>query len=292
LKVFNLTNSKGISVLFLVIAMLLMVTIGYVFSYLIPMKQKAVELPINSTKAFFFAQAGVEYAIRYCSDQGWRRATDPAGAANRIDISRLNNAGNNQRTFGDGGFTIYYQNTTGTYRSATDILTVTGVITNSSERRIVRVTDFSSFLRLVFITTGAYNNPYWSTGTSRARFYIQNVRTTNVTLNSFSARWDEPGTHYLQRIYFNVGGAFPGTLKYLNPTLTTYANNSGAANFNRPIGGPYSYTLNAGTVYGIEIRWSGNLGGAAANNFITFYTGTGGAGDAYTFNLDSAGDTI
>ena len=35
-KNFNLINSKGISVLFLVIAMMLMVTIGYVFSYLIP----------------------------------------------------------------------------------------------------------------------------------------------------------------------------------------------------------------------------------------------------------------
>ena len=141
-------NSKGISVLFLVIAMLLMVTIGYVFSYLIPMKQKTVKFPIYSTQAYFIAQSGVEYAIRYCSDRGWRRASD--GAPSRLDLSRLNNAPDNQRNLGNGGFTIYYQNTTGTYSAATDILTSTGQITGSSENRVIRVSNFSPFLRLVF----------------------------------------------------------------------------------------------------------------------------------------------
>ena len=61
---FFLKNSKGISVLFLFIAMLLMVMIGYVFSYLIPTKQKSVVFPIQSTQAFFLAQSGVEFAVR------------------------------------------------------------------------------------------------------------------------------------------------------------------------------------------------------------------------------------
>ena len=68
-KNFNLINSKGISVIFLVIAMLLMVTIGYVFSYLIPSKQKSVVFPIQSTQAFFIAQSGVEFAVRYAMTQ-------------------------------------------------------------------------------------------------------------------------------------------------------------------------------------------------------------------------------
>ncbi len=68
-KNFNLINSKGISVIFLVIAMLLMVTIGYVFSYLIPTKQKSVVFPIQSTQAFFIAQSGVEFAVRYAMTQ-------------------------------------------------------------------------------------------------------------------------------------------------------------------------------------------------------------------------------
>ncbi len=48
--------------------MLLMVTIGYVFSYLIPTKQKSVVFPIQSTQAFFIAQSGVEFAVRYRHD--------------------------------------------------------------------------------------------------------------------------------------------------------------------------------------------------------------------------------
>ena len=288
MKCYNLMNSKGISVLFLVIAMLLMVTIGYVFSYLIPMKQKSVKFPIYSTKAFFIAQSGVEYAIRYCSDpnRGWRRAPDGAPIS-RLDLSRLNDAPNNSRTLWDGGFTIYYQNTTGTFSPATDILTSTGQITGSSENRVVRVSNFSNFLRLVFVTSAPYSAPYWSTGTRRARFYITNVRSTAVTLNSFSASWNAAATRYLTRIYFNVGGAFPGTLKYQNPTGTTYANGSGIANFNRPLGGPFTYTINPGIVYGVEIRWDANTN--ATNIVITFYSTTG---DGYTFNLDSAGNGL
>ena len=60
-----MNDTKGISVIFLVIAMLLMVTIGYVFSYSIPTKQKSVVFPIQSTQAFFLAQSGVEFAVQY-----------------------------------------------------------------------------------------------------------------------------------------------------------------------------------------------------------------------------------
>ena len=96
-----LRNSKGISVLFLVIAMLLMVTIGYVFSYLIPTKQKSVRFPIYSTQAFYIAQSGVEFAIRYAQDQGWRGAMDNG----IFDLNRLNGI---SRTLGNGTFTLSY----------------------------------------------------------------------------------------------------------------------------------------------------------------------------------------
>ena len=68
-------NSRGFSVLFLVIAMMLMVSIGYVFSYLIPTKQKSVSLTVSSNQALFLAQSGVEFAVRYACGQGW---TTPA----------------------------------------------------------------------------------------------------------------------------------------------------------------------------------------------------------------------
>jgi hypothetical protein len=56
-----LLNPKGISVLFLLMAMLLVVGIGYVFSYLIPTKQESVVFPIQSTQAFFIGQSGFPF---------------------------------------------------------------------------------------------------------------------------------------------------------------------------------------------------------------------------------------
>ena len=266
-------NSKGISVIFLVIAMLLMVTIGYVFSYLIPMKQKSVRFPIYSTQAFFIAQSGVEFAIRYASaDQGWRGATD--GAPARLDLDRLNDVGNNQRNLGSGSFTI-------NYNTGTNILTSTGQITGSTENRVVRVSSFSDFLRLVFTTPA----PAWTTGTRRARFYIINVRVPNVTLRSFSASWTSQNNRTISTIYFN------GTANANRRYTGAYVNGTQAVNFN--LNGN-SYTIsptppNAST--SVYIYWNNNLG-TNRNITITFYTGTLGTGDAYAFDLDSAGNGL
>jgi len=128
--IFFLKNSKGISVLFLVIAMLLMVTIGYVFSYLIPTKQKSVVFPIQSTQAFFIAQSGVEFAVRYAKNQAW---TTPA------QLLGLNGGAVYQRNLGAGRFTINYTDTT-------DTLTSFGEVPIGTERRRIVVSNFTSFL--------------------------------------------------------------------------------------------------------------------------------------------------
>lgn len=276
MKNFKLINSKGISVLFLVIAMLLMVTIGYVFSYLIPMKQKAVKFPIYSTKAFFIAQSGLEYAIRYCSDRGWRRASD--GTPSRLDLSRLNDAPDNQRDLGDGGFTIYYQNTTGTYSAATDILTSTGQITGSTENRVVRVSNFSSFLRLVFDTTApAPPSPCWCLGTRRARFYFRNVRGTSITLTGFAASWQSGVTTTITRIDLD------GNTRYSDATgYSSDPDLSPAQSFN---GG--NETASSNEQITVVVRWSGDTN--ATNIIIKFFDN---AGESYTFNLDSAGNGL
>src|SRR5512136_144401 len=107
-----INNSKGISVIFLIIAMLLMITIGYVFSYLIPSKQKSVVFPIQSTQAFFIAQSGVEYAVRYAVAHNWRTTADLAG---------LNAVGVYQKNLGAGRFTITYSNTVATPDTLTSL---------------------------------------------------------------------------------------------------------------------------------------------------------------------------
>jgi hypothetical protein len=249
-------------------AMMLMVTIGYVLSYLMPTKQKSVRFPIYSTQAFYIAQSGVEFAVRYASDQGWRGATDNS----IFDLNRLNGL---SRTLGNGTFTLSYNNTVG------DILTSTGQITGSTENRVVRLSNFSDFLRLVFTTPA----PAWTMSTQRARFYIINVRVPNVTLLSFSASWTAQNSRTISTIYFN--GTASANRRYTGP----YANGSPAVNFN--LNGN-SYTISptppsASTP--VYIYWSGTLG-TNSNITITFYTGTLGSGDAYTFDLDSAGNGL
>jgi hypothetical protein len=133
LKKVNLNNSKGISVIFLIIAMLLMVTIGYVFSYLIPTKQKSVVFPIQSTQGFFLAQSGVEFAVRYAKDQGWTTTTL---------LNNFNIAPNNTRNLGAGRFTLTYTNVAPNL----DTLTSVGEVPIGTVRRSVRISNFTTFL--------------------------------------------------------------------------------------------------------------------------------------------------
>jgi hypothetical protein len=128
-----LIDSKGISVIFLIIAMLLMVIIGYIFSYLIPTKQKSVVFPIQSTQAFFLAQSGVEFAVRYAKDQGWTTTTL---------LNNFNIAPNNTRGLGAGRFTLTYTNVAPNL----DTLTSVGEVPIGTVRRSVRISNFTTFL--------------------------------------------------------------------------------------------------------------------------------------------------
>jgi hypothetical protein len=254
-----LMNSKGISVLFLIIAMLLMITIGYVFSYLIPTKQTSIKFPISSTQAFFLAQSGLEYGIRYCSDQGWRGATDTG----RLDHDRLNDAAVNQRNLGNGRFTI-------NYNTATNELTSTGEVSNTTEKRILIVSNFNQFLRLTF-----NSSPCWIPGYSnqRAQFNIIRWRTTGVTVNAFSATWQEDGA--ARNITTILMG---GTTRFSG----TYNNGSGSRNFT---GGNQAVPL---TSLLVEMRWDSAMTNPR-NIVVTFYSTTG---DSYIFNLDPAGNNL
>jgi hypothetical protein len=151
LKKINLNNSKGISVIFLVIAMLLTVIIGYVFSYLIPAKQKSVVFPIQSTQAFFLAQSGVEFAVRYAKDQGWTSTTL---------LNNFNIAPNNTRSLGAGRFTLTYTNVAPNL----DTLISVGEVPIGTARRSVMVSNFTSFLsyyayyRLITVNANQVSN--------------------------------------------------------------------------------------------------------------------------------------
>jgi len=268
LKDLKLMNSKGISVLFLIIAMMLMVTIGYVFSYLIPAKQKSVRFPIYSTQAFFIAQSGMEYGTRFCSDQGWRGATESSG---RLDYDRLNDIGVNQRNIVlgnvNGRFTIGYN-------TGTNVLTSTGEINNSTEKRIVSVSNFNQFLRLTFTSS-----PCWISGYSnqRAQFGITRWRTTGVTLRYFSATWQE-NTVPARNITTIIMG---GTTRFSG----SYSNGSGIVILSA------NQSVGTGGIT-VEIRWNAAMTNPR-NIVITFYTAAGvPLGEGFKFNLDPEGNNL
>ena len=240
--------------------MMLMVTIGYVFSYLIPTKQKSVKFPIYSTQAFYIAQSGVEFAIRYASDRGWRGATDGT-----YDLNRLNGI---SQSLGNGTFTLSYNNTLG------DILTSTGQITGSTENRVVRVSNFSPFLRLIFGPVSPA--PCWSLGTQQVRFYIQNVRSQNVTLTAFSATWTQSTpTRQLRTIDMGGNQKFSGN----------YGNGNPAQNFNQ---GGNQQTILPNQVITVVVGWNNDVTNGR-NIIITFYNA---AGESYPFNLDAPDDGL
>ena len=238
-----------------------MVTIGYVLSYLIPSKQKSVIFPINSNQAFFIAQSGLEYAVRYCDEKGWKGTTD----SGIYDLTHLNDSGVYQRNLGNGRFTI-------NYNQGTNLLISTGEITNGSEKRVVRVSNFTQFLRLLF--DPASSAACWSKGTREATFYIKNVRGNNVTLTAFTASWTQgPPTRNINSIVMN------GTEKYSG----TYNSGDPKTNFNS---GGSSETITPNQVITVIIDWRNNITDGA-NIIFTFYTSTGdGSNFGYKFTLD------
>ena len=246
-----------------------MMGVGYVLSYLIPTKQKSVQFPIYSTQAFYLAQSGMEYGVRYCSEQGWRGATDTG----RLDYDRLNDSPGNQRNIVlgkvNGKFTISYD-------TGANALTSTGELNQSTEKRILTVSNFNQFLRLTFTSS-----PCWISGYSntRSQFIITRWRSTAVRLRYFSATWQEdtvPASN-IARIYLGGNLRFNGT----------YNNGGGivilSANQAVPLS-PSTLT--------VEIRWNAAMTNPR-NIVITFYTAAGAAiGEGYTFSLDPAGNNL
>jgi hypothetical protein len=274
---YKFKNPKGISVLFLIIAMMLMITIGYVFSYLIPTKQKSVVFSMQSTQAFYIAQSGVEYAIRYAVAHNWRTTANLAG---------LNAAGVNQKNLGAGRFTITYTNTVPNL----DTLFSDGEVPSVTVRRRITVTNFTSFMQQHLVlwtpapsladTQGGPGYRYEVT------FYIRNIDTSgSIILNSFRANWDVAPLS-IDRIRFNVLGSGTTSTRFSG----AYSNGAAQTNFNSGCGTPpCTYTMNNSTTYRVRIRWSAGGPYNFANLIVYFYDSNG---NEYTFALDPDGDGV
>ena len=235
------------------IAMMLMVTIGYVFSYLIPVKQKSVIFPLLSTQAFFLAQSGAEFAVRYAQDNTWTTTT--------LLNSNMNGV---TRNLGSGRFVLTYN-----YATYGDTLISVGEVPTSTPRRSIRISNFTSFLQVLIIDP-ASPAPAWLNPRTIARFYIKNNGSSNVTLNSFSASWNEPPDRQLTGI--------TTTLAMTTNTVFTGTYDNGLCNFT-PAGN--SQLIGPSQVLRVDVVWNQNI--SPSNSIrIDFYDTSG---KMYTFTF-------
>ena len=131
-------KNDGISVVAIVIVLLLMSTLGFVFSSLIITKQKSAHLPFRSAQAFYAAQAGIEYAIRYACDNQSNFWADPA---NIFPLTK---------NLGAESFTVTY--------NADESITSTG--TAGTAEREITLASFSTYVTGGEITLDPENSPW------------------------------------------------------------------------------------------------------------------------------------
>lgn len=131
-------KNDGISVIALVIALLLLSSVGFVFSSLIITKQKSAPLPLRSAQAFYLAQAGIEYAIRYTADNYTDFQADPD------NIFPL------QKNIGAGSFNVTYD--------AGDNITSNG--TAGIGQRVITLASFLAYVAGAGVTLDPGNPPY------------------------------------------------------------------------------------------------------------------------------------
>jgi archaellum component FlaG (FlaF/FlaG flagellin family) len=169
------------------------------------------------------------------------------------------------RNLGSGRFTLTYN-----FATYGDKLISVGEVPSGTEKRRVSVSSFTSFLTPLILSTPA---PCWCLGTRRLRFFIQNVGSSNITINAFSATWIKSGQ---ARFITQIDMGTPLVTKFLGPP--NYATGNPPVNFNQ---GGGSQTITPGQVLQIVAYWNQNTN--ADTIVFTFYDTLGGS---YRFQLD------
>jgi len=132
----RILRNDGISVIALVIVLLLLSSLGAILTSLIITKQKSALLPLKSSQAFYAAQAGIEYAIRYANEHNF----DPDGDFS-VPVTDLET----------GSFSVVYD-------PAEQNITSTG--TAGTATRVITLASFPSYVAVGGITLDPGNPPY------------------------------------------------------------------------------------------------------------------------------------
>ena len=133
-------NNKGVTLITLIIAITIFAVFITVFSYVMIAKHGSEALYVQSTQAYAVAQAGIEYGIRYGTDN------ESGFFANPANYFPINN-----KVFGDGSFTLEYD-------SGNDELTSRGTV-GVAKREII-LQYFSSWVTGQELTLDPSDPPY------------------------------------------------------------------------------------------------------------------------------------
>ncbi|HUU41435.1 MAG TPA: hypothetical protein VMW42_10890 [Desulfatiglandales bacterium] len=207
-----LKDHRGVSAVALIIIMAVLGTLGYVFSSLVASKHYAKAMILPSQQAFYIANSGIEYGIRYASERGWTTGA----ALNGLDGMVLN--------LGQGQFTLDYDEPTDTFYSTGDA---------SVSQRKVALENFTSFVSAIqCIELVSSIDPPAISGipvcsyiinippdkNSYVRFYIRNICSSQptITLTDFQATWTK-SQFRLNDIWFDGVLKFSGTYTSSDP---------------------------------------------------------------------------
>jgi len=184
-------REKGVSAVALVIVLLVMSVLGFVLSSLTVTKQKTVLLPLKSAQAFYAAQAGIEYAIRYTADN---QATFWAWPANIFPIDIDLETGSFNVTYDQGTKII---TSTGTAGTAIRIITLSSLFPCAyaddgdypqTDPGVITLASFPSFVAGGVVTLKPGVPPYQGGppyGGDQKHIYVPTVNDTDYNVYIF-----------------------------------------------------------------------------------------------------------
>ncbi|MBL7176169.1 MAG: hypothetical protein ISS66_10135 [Desulfobacteraceae bacterium] len=187
----KIMGEKGVSIVALVIVLLLMSSLGFVLASLIATKQSSAPLPLQSTQAFYVAQAGIEYAIRYTFDHQSEFWVDPA---NIFPVTKSVGAGSFNVTYDAGDKSI---TSTGTAGTAKRVITLSSFFSNAyaddgdypqTGTGVITLASFTSFVAGGVITIAPGNSPYQGGppfGGNQKHIYIPTANDTDYVIHIF-----------------------------------------------------------------------------------------------------------
>lgn len=199
-------ENRGSILITLLIAMIMLSVLVAAFTSFMSAKRLSAPLYVNSTQAFFIAQAGLEYGLRYATDNSSSFCTDPVTLFSSLGTM----------SFGNGTFTVTYDN-------GLNRLTSVGQV--GYAKRSVTIDSFDSYLPgCECLTLDASYTEYKIDKVA----YYRMLNNCGCAVRIFSVSIAKTGGNQarLDRIRFNSSSKWTGSGTWVStdPASPTYFN--------------------------------------------------------------------